>query len=409
MSDQATMENARYVCSQHRFVAGMALGVLLLIISVTWALPRVSAEGLLTLDAGRSTVIRVSDAVRVAVADPRVADVAVISRDEVLITGLEAGETTLHIWDDKGLVTSTVVVSESGLSSRIAAAIDREELVVRAVGNRLFLEGHLRDQNELDRALEIASSYGKEVISLVQLTQPLQVALQVQVVEADLSAASELGVSWGSLTAEGLDPNTWYVGEKSVMNWCIDRLSFIGAKIQSMLDKGDASILAAPTLVVMSGETARFLAGGEIPVLFPQGDSQAIQWKEYGVLLQMCPVVDSSGYVTVTLAPEVSTLDWANGIRLSTIVVPALRTRRAETTVRVADGSTLVLGGLISQEESRQAREVPILASLPVIGRLFRSDKFSRGETELLIFVTPHVLTEETPLTAEVILTPQSQ
>lgn len=495
-----------------------------------------------TLGAGESLILPAVDATRVAIAEPRIADVAVVSRTEVLLTGRAPGETTLHVWDKDGLRSmpvhifektagiidemkeriglpgvepwmhqGTVVLEgtvdtsadkqralqvagaygkvvdlltvrtpqaaptessgvnaevvdpavqdaemhkrleelavliddqalrlrivngalvmdgsladasaqerarrlaalyfpqvvdvtrprgqsstdEPELATRIAAAIDRAGLVVRTAGNRIVLEGTLRDQNELTRALNIAGGYGKEVMNLVALTNPLQVALKVHVLEVDRTGEGELGVTWGSLNRGVLETNAFNFGE-IFMDGPIERLALIGAKIQTLVENGHAKLLAAPTVLTLSGETAQFLAGGEIPVAMPQGDDKyLIEWKEYGVRLELKPVVDARGFITVSLTPEVSTLDWANAIKLSTITLPAMRTRRTQTQVRVEDGATLVLGGLISQEESKQAGKMPWLADLPVVGMLFRSEKFSNGETELLFLVTPYVM-----------------
>lgn len=506
----------------------------------------------ISLGTGESVVLGVTDAVRVAVAEPKVADVAVVTRSEVLLTGRAPGETTLHIWDKDGLRSVTVRVFENtthvikelktrlglpgvepwvhqgtvvlegtvnsaaekqraiqvagaygkvidllviqlsaqpeapsdntqnapvppidpavkdaelrqkleelhtligdpnvrlrmvndvlvmdgsqesthaqersrrlaalyftdvvdvtfvrgnsdqpDLAKQVATAIDRPGLVLRTAGNRIIMEGTLRDQNELNRALQIAGGYGKEVVNLVALTNPLQVAIKVHVLEIDRTGMGELGVTWGSMNRGVLDSNAFYVGELT-MDWMLRRLALIGAKIQTLADNGHAKILAAPTLLALSGQTAQFLAGGEVPVAMPQGENKyIIEWKEYGVRLQMTPVVDNQGYVTVQLAPEVSTLDWANAIRVSTIALPALRTRRTQTQVRVENGATLVLGGLLNREESNQATKFPFLADLPVVGRLFRSEKFSNGDTELLFLVTPHVLQDGESLLPE--------
>lgn len=349
-------------------------------------------SGWLHMVAGESLVLAVSDVTRVAVADANVADIAVVSKNEVLVTAKLAGATTLHVWERNGVSTFGVQVKENNsLAERVSAAINRSDLEIRAVGDRLIIEGQLRNQNELARALQIAATFSNNVVNLVTLTHPIQVLMEVKVLEVDRNASSQLGMTWGSITRGVLEPNTLLIGEG--LPFQFHRLSAIGGKLDVLVENGQARLLAAPTLLTLSGESAQFVAGGAIPVAMTEDNAKVtVEWKEYGVKLTARPVVDAAGTITIYLTPEVSSLDWANGIKVANFVLPALRTRRAQTQVQMASGETLVLGGMLNNEESKFVKKLPLLGDLPILGHLFRSEKFVRGETELLFLVTPHVV-----------------
>jgi pilus assembly protein CpaC len=276
----------------------------------------------------------------------------------------------------------------------ISALLDRPEVHVYMAGDRVVLEGKLRDQLELDRALKLAGGYGREVIHFITLTHPLQVALKVHVLEVNKAGALELGVAWGSQNpaVTVIDANNYYFGEMTV-GGAFTRLVAIGARVRAVTEGGKGRLLAAPTLVTLPEVPASFLAGGEVPVITPQGDGTlTTAFHTYGVKLQVTPQITAEGDVIVSLEPEVSTLDWANGVKTSGFTIPAFRTRRTNTRVFVKDGDTVVISGLLNQEDSKGISKVPLLGSLPVIGQLFRSAEFSKGETELLFLVTPQVL-----------------
>lgn len=267
---------------------------------------------------------------------------------------------------------------------------------VSLAGEKLLLEGVVKDQKELERALKIAGAFGKEVVNLVQVEAPLQVLLKVKVVEASRVDMERVGVSWGSLERGVLIPDVAYIGELMIGE-PLQRLLPIGARLEALIDEGKARLLAAPSLLTLSGEEAEFLSGGEIPVTVPKDGEMQIVWKVYGVKLNMLPVVVDERAIEVKVRPEVSTLDWANGIRVDALTLPAMKTRRTETTVYIQDGTTFVIGGLLENTESRQVHKLPLLGDLPIIGKLFRSEQFMTDQTELIFFVTPHILRGNEP------------
>ncbi|GEM_PF-613574 len=289
-------------------------------------------------------------------------------------------------------VVSLIVVEEPArpdMADKVQRAINLPGVKASFTGNGILLEGTVRDQRELSRAVQIAEGYSGQVVNLLEVEKPWQVLLQVQVVEVDRSAADKLNIQWGSLLGGVFMPNWLRVEEETVGGpWA--RLNRLAAELEALAEEGSATILASPSLLTMSGEEATFLVGGEIPVVVPRGDETGIEWKTYGVHLRMTPIVEAEGEeVTVIVRPEVSTLDWNNGIRINNVILPALGTRRVETRVRVGTGATLVIGGLLQSEEAESIAKVPLLGDLPVLGALFRSKKFQRMETELLFFITP--------------------
>lgn len=281
-------------------------------------------------------------------------------------------------------------VEEPSRTEEIAALIGIESVQVTEVGGRILLEGHVQTQLEYNRAERIASLYSTEVVNLLRVDEPQQVLLQIKVMEASKTAMEKLGITWGSLSPV-FTPHIAYLGQNDVFG-PVEFLSRLGGEIEVLLKTGEARILAKPAILTLSGKEASFLAGGEIPVVVPRGGETAIEWKTYGVKLDVTPVVESSGQITVTLCPEVSSLDWANAVKLATTSIPALKTRRTSTTVSLTDGGTLALSGLIQNTESKQIDKVPLLGDLPIIGALFRSEQFQQEETELIFLVTCKVI-----------------
>ncbi|NLY29790.1 MAG: BON domain-containing protein [Firmicutes bacterium] len=286
--------------------------------------------------------------------------------------------------------------AEPSLSEIIAAVLDLPNVRVSLVGEKVLLEGKVSDQKELDRALRIAGAFGKEVLNLLRVEAPYQVLIEVRVLEASRSDLEQLGLSWGSLERGVLIPDKALFGELMIRE-PIERLLPIGAQLEALVDAGKARLLAAPSLLTLSGKEASFLSGGEIPVTVPKDGELQILWKVYGVKLEILPVVLDDGAVEVTLKPEVSTLDWTNGIRIDALTLPAMKTRRTETVVYIEDGTTFIIGGLLENVESEQVHKVPLLGDLPIIGKLFRSEQVQVSETELVFFVTPHILKGNEP------------
>lgn len=287
------------------------------------------------------------------------------------------------------------------LPSQVEEAIGMATVKARLLGDMLLLEGTVPEQKDVDRITGIATALSDGLVSKVAAyltlapAEPPQVLLQVQVAEVYEDALNKLGIDWGDY--QGTEENRQFVpgetwlGEVGVSG-VIERAASLIGRIDALLKDGSAKILAAPSLLTRSGKQAEFLAGGEIPVVVYSKDGYTVYWKEYGVKLAMTPEVRPDGRILVHVRPEVSTLDWANGSRVNNGLMPALKTRRAETDVDLRDGATLVIGGLMNQEEARNLEGVPLLSKLPILGRLFSSKSFQSGRTQLVIFVTPRLI-----------------
>ncbi|MGE5593773.1 MAG: BON domain-containing protein [Betaproteobacteria bacterium] len=320
---------------------------------------------------------------------------------------------------------------EPSLEDRVGAFINVPTVSVRSVDGKLLLEGTVPSQSELERVGKIAAMFSKDVVNLVEMTDPLQVLLQVNVVEVNKDALKNLGVTWGGVNGERIEPGSFLFGEVSfpplpplptdVTTWEawrqliphgspieeIWRLSPIRAVLDLLVNDNAAKVLAAPSLLTLSGEQADFLVGGEIPVYAGQSDGKiAFEWRPYGIKLTMLPVVDSRGRVAIDVQPEVSSLDWNNALDVGDAVIPALKVRRASTHLIVDDGATIAIGGLLQNNDAKIVNKIPILGDIPIIGSLFRSEKFERGESELVILITTKVVKTGEPVTRDMMLQP---
>ncbi|MGE5572152.1 MAG: BON domain-containing protein [Bacteroidota bacterium] len=320
---------------------------------------------------------------------------------------------------------------EPRLEDRVSEYIDVPTVKVRSVDGKLLLEGSVQSQNDLERASKIAGMFSKEVVSLLEMDDPVQVLLQVDVVEVNTNSLKNLGVTWGGVNGERIEPGSFLFGEVSfpplpplptnLDSWQawkeviphgspvaeIWRLSPIRAIVDALVDQDLAKVLAAPSLLTLSGKAADFLVGGEIPVYVGQTDGKiAFEWRPYGVKLKMLPTVDTRGRIVIDVEPEVSCLDWSNALDVGDAVIPALKVRRASTHLVVTDGATIAIGGLLQSTEAKIVKKIPILGDIPIIGTLFKSEKFERGETELVILITPKVVRASEPVTRDMMVKP---
>lgn len=374
---------------------------LILVVSVCMTLSLVqAAEGsdvlsTINIVTGMSRLLDVNTVSRVAVGDPDIADVVVVSDREILINGICAGITSLHIWDQHGLRESVIRVHDdvAYVEDEIQRAIGFPDVSVRVVRGVVILDGEVRDQSWVKRAESIASAYSDEVVNLLRVYDPLQVLFQVKVVEVSNRVSDRLGVRWGSFMRGVFLPEVVQFGETNI-GMPVSRLQMLGAELNFMVQEGEARILAEPEVLCMSGEEASFLVGGEIPFTVSSGSGNSeIQWKPYGVQLNVYAEVDALRNILLRIEPEVSSLDWQNGITTQTGILPAIKTRQMKTVVTVEDRTPIVLGGLIQNEVSKQVHKLPILGDIPIIGELFRSEEFQNHETELVIIVIPNIVT----------------
>jgi pilus assembly protein CpaC len=389
------------------------------------AIPRI------VMTAGRSSVLPSDFPItRIAVTNPDVADAVVVQPREVLIHGKAPGTVSLIIWgaDDRKQYDLVVEPGVSILEQRLQALFPGEDIKVGTNDEALILSGRVSSNAVSLRAAEIAAATSSKakVVNLLQLpggNDSQQVLLQVRFAEVSRRALSELGVTFFT-SALGISNTISRVGTQqfggpgfedisvsknpdgtiasaSGKNTFSDFLNLfffntrydIGAVVRALQTRGLFQSLAEPNLIAYNGQEASFLAGGEIPIPIVQGISNAvsIQFKEYGIRLNFTPTI-AGDTIRLKVRPEVSTLDFPNGIVLAGFRIPALSTRRAQTEVELRDGQSFAIAGLLDNVSQEEADGIPGLMNLPIIGHLFRSKASRSDRTELLVLITPQLV-----------------
>ncbi|MBA3834573.1 MAG: type II and III secretion system protein family protein [Pseudomonadota bacterium] len=374
----------------------------------------------LNLSQGAGTLVRLSGPMTdVFVANDGVADVQVRSATQLYIFGKGAGETTVYATGKDGRVvyaaTVRVGTNIGSLDEMLRMAMPEASIAATPMNNLVLLTGTVSAPEDVEEAQRLVQAYvgeGTQVISRLRTAVPLQVTLKVRIAEVSRSVLKSIGVN---LLAEGggigvLQGQGIYLpppGEASetgpgfirniIGSTVTGQGRLLGIDIMSSLDlaetDGLVTTLAEPNLTALSGETASFLAGGEFPIPVSQSlGSVAIEYKQYGVALAFTPIVLADGRISMRVRPEVSELSSEGSIRLNGFDVPALTTRRAETTVELGSGQSFMLAGLIRNTNSNNIDKAPFLGDLPILGALFRSTSFRRQQTELVIIVTPYLV-----------------
>ncbi|GAB3780481.1 type II and III secretion system protein family protein [Dyella agri] len=348
---------------------------------------------------------------RVAIADPAVADLVMLKgRREALLVGKQAGQTTLLIWQRGEAAPQRLAVQVRGAVQEQLQDGSGTGLTVQ--DGTALLRGSVPSLLDHERSREAAAAAVGDkgrVADTSTVDSGGVVQVDVKVVEFDKTAMSQIGLNFqagnngfsygfgktaaasgnGSGSGGALSSAFSLVaGHKSA-----DGHHFWNADIDLLQSDGMARVLAEPSLVALSGQSASFLAGGELPIPEPQGlGTTTIIYKQFGIGLTVTPTVLSADRIALKVAPEASDLDYTNAVTLDGISVPAITTRRADTTVELGDGETFVIGGLVSQSISSQVDKIPLLGDIPVIGVFFRDLSYSRQDKELVIAVTPHLI-----------------
>jgi len=392
-----------------RFAIALLWTVLLTMTSARADTSTTSPPEQLFLQAGETHVIVAPDVARVAVGDSRIVQAAAADGREVLVFAREAGATTLHVWNHDGARAAwTVDVAPAGLrriQREIAALLARiPNARSQVVGERIVIEGEDLADSDQARIAALAERYPEVVDFTSRVGWDRMVLLDVQVVEVPRSRLNEWGVRWDGFTQGGLNAGlVWDAAGSQVAarpgNTVVNatfparRLTgyfginaLLSARVNALAQQGEAVILAQPQLLARSGATASFLAGGEVPYTHVDTNGHSTTtFKPYGVSLNITPHVERNGTVRSRIEVEVSSVDASVQVPGG----PALAIRRAATEFNVRSGQTLVLGGFISREQTRDASRLPGLGRIPIIGALFGSRRFQQRETELAIFVTP--------------------
>lgn len=372
---------------------------------------------------GKSQLIHVARPfAKVLIGNQEVADVLPMNSDTLYVLGKKPGATNLTLYDKQSRLVSVIDLivgaDVAGLRTQIAALLPGEPIGVRGAGDSVVIEGVVSNAIVAERAARIAETFAPlKVVNFMSLGSPQQVLLEVRFSEMRRSTVKELG--FRSLTVSNNGRFSSASGEDDVFDDAgIPRslnsfATFFGSfgigglninvALDALEQKGLINTLAQPNLIALSGETASFLAGGEFPVPIASAAGTngvptiTVAFKEFGVSLAFTPTVLANGVISLVVAPEVSSIDPNASIRLNNIVIPGLRTRRARTTLEMRDGESFAIAGLIGADFANSVRQVPLLGSIPILGALFRSTRFDRNETELVITVTPHIVRPVTP------------
>ena len=392
--------------------------------------------GLVRINTGRGQLVTLSHPMTdLFVADPTVADVQVRSPTQLYVFGKKPGETTISATARSGAVVyaSTVQIGNNldSIGQMLGLAMPEARIVATPMNGMVLLTGTVaapEDAAEAERLVQGFVGDTTKVLSRLRTATPLQVNLQVRFAEVNRSYLKQVGVNIASFDGTGgfkfgvgqgrsfypnYAPNgglftggggggTSSQGTTSITNGAAGATLGLAGKILGLnllgaIDLGETigqvTTLANPNLTALSGETGTFLAGGEIPIPLAQAlGTISVEYKQYGVSLAYTPTVLSDGRISLRVRPEVSQLDYSNAISLSGTRVPGLTTRRAETTIELGSGQSMMIGGLLQNSQNNSVNKTPFLSDIPILGALFRSNSFQRNETELVIIITPYLV-----------------
>lgn len=385
-------------------------------------------EGMIRIDVtlGKSQVVQLKEPfTRVSVTNPNIADVFVVTPNQILINGKTAGVTSLVVfYPTRTMFFDVAVQSDLALlAERLKQIAPREEIQVQPAQDAIILKGSVANEQMIAGAVEIASMFAPKgrVVNLLSVAEvnPQQVLLQVHVAEVARAALKELGFSiraLGSLMQGGTFPGIPFFPPLGTLGAVTPSGSAVGRStpdflftspqggsgfflssgkrdyaglVQALSERSLLRTLAKPNLVTQSGKEAKFLSGGEFP--FPvaqQNNTTTIEFKEFGVGLLFTPVIVDGVTINLKVRPEVSTLDFSQGLQVSGFNIPVIRKNEAFTNVSLKDGESFAVAGLINNEVRQTVAKIPVLGDIPILGALFRSAQFQNNETELLFVVT---------------------
>ncbi len=378
----------------------------------------------LVLAPGEIHTLPVSEVVRVAVGDPEIADVTIVSPTQLLVKAQKSGTTNLILWDAHGQSELTITVVESGAEpsaiaqqmTQLLTQLNFSSVKPQLQLGKVFLLGEVANDAQLNVLEQMVSTFKGKVVNLVTVTPPAKiveepaplVSLSVQVLEVNRSDLEKLGVNWSKSVAltESMMPASSVADQLFRIGRATQREGLV-ATINALVQQNRARILSEPRLVTASGKEASSFIGVEVPVIeatsfgtSTSSVSASIQYRQTGVLLKMTPNVQPDGQrITIHLNAEISGIDTSVGLSVpvgtQTILVPGFKSRKATTEVTAASGETVIIAGLLEAEDTNSINQVPGLGSMPVVGRLFRSPEVKSTRRELVIAVTPELVGDQ--------------
>ncbi len=402
-----------------------SFALLALVCAPASAAPKVVAPAgpALQIEVSKGRLIRLDQpANSVFVADPDIADVQVKSPSLVYVFGKAAGETTLYAVgdNDQVLLNATVVVHHNigRLQQAIHELDPRSAVSVSTVDDQLVLEGTVFSAAEGEDVRRLATRFvadPKQLLNKMRVNAPNQVNIRVRVAEMSRQTVKQFGFNWQAAFGVGnfvlglatgrtfLDAAENFIvrapGALTSNTLSNAAVGFragrtdINALLDALENHGLINVLAEPNLSAMSGEPASFLAGGEFPIPVPQSNNTiGIEFKKFGVSLSFVATIADGNRINLHILPEVSQLSTTGSITISSIVIPALTTRRAETTIELSSGQSFAIAGLLQNNITQNLDKFPWLGDVPVLGALFRSTAFQHDESELVVIVTPYIV-----------------
>lgn len=390
------------------------------------------AKEVVEIEVSRGKLIRLDrPASDIFVANPAIADIQVKSPNLVYLYGKAEGETAIYALDanETMIYSASVLITQNVQSAR--RTIDRllpdATVNVSAASGMIFLSGYVASPEESEVAYRVALSLvqndAERIVNRLAISTPTQINLRVKIAEIGRGTLKQLGFNWENIASPGggalfgltqgadvIVPSFDSAGNVIRQDFQVANAgtnSFFGSitggrfdvntVVDALDNEGFLSVLAEPNLTALSGETATFLAGGEFPVPVPsggggEGGQFTVEFKEFGVALAFTPTVLSENKINLQVSPEVSQLSNAGAVSVNGITIPALTTRRVSTTVELASGQSFAIAGLLQDTVTHDNSRTPGLGDIPILGALFRSDRFQRQETELVVIVTPYIV-----------------
>ncbi|MCC3861442.1 type II and III secretion system protein family protein [Pseudemcibacter aquimaris] len=377
----------------------------------------------ISIEVSKGTLVRFDkDVDNVFIADPTIADIQIKSPTLAYVFGKRQGQTSLYAIseDDEVVFEGEVTVNHNlgNFEAALNTVMPDSRIKVEVYEGLLILTGHVKNPEQAEEARRMATEFiGAEstIMNKLQIATPVQVNLRVRIAEVGRETMKQLGFNWENLLstsggtmvgiAQGRDAFSGIgVGAAPTDGavFTTDGGNFFGRLpignldvnflVDAMEEEGVISVLAEPNLTTLSGESASFLAGGEYPVPVFQQQGISVQYKEFGVALNFTPVVLDSGRINIHLNPEVSQLTSSGAITVQGLNIPALSTRKVETTVELGSGQSFAVAGLMQNSGVHDLTKFPWLADIPIIGALFKSSEFTRQESELVVIVTPYIV-----------------
>ena len=376
-----------------------------------------SAKSVLEVGIGMGKMVHLSRPVtNLYLADPRIADVQVKSPTLIYLLGKAGGTTNLYGIgaNDELVLEATVNVSYNigDIETQIRQVAPGSAITVRSVGGALVLEGDINSAAQGDDIRRVAAQFvtdPKQLVNRMKLDVPNQVNIRVRIAEVSRTIAKQLGINWNNVFAAGSASASFITAPNAISGVTANTItggSGVGnfnldAAIDALDSQGLITVLAEPNLTAVSGEPASFLAGGEFPIPVvsggggtgPSNEGQVtVEWKKFGVSLNFVATIVDGGRINLHVMPEVSQLTSVGAVTINGITIPALTTRRADTTVELGSGQSFAIAGLLQNNTNQNVNKFPWLGDVPVLGQLFRSETFQRNESDLVVIVTPYLV-----------------